>query len=53
MLFGLLMDFVARGSIPFGVMVSLAEMITALPIPGGHISLPQRFVNPAFSFAMG
>ncbi|KDE06473.1 AAT family amino acid transporter [Microbotryum lychnidis-dioicae p1A1 Lamole] len=50
---GLLMGFAAMGSITFGVMVSLGEMIAALPIPGGHISLAQRFVNPAFSFAMG
>ncbi|SCV73725.1 BQ2448_6155 [Microbotryum intermedium] len=50
---GLLLGFAAMGSITFGVMVSLGEMIAALPIPGGHISLAQRFVNPAFSFAMG
>jgi amino acid transporter len=28
-------------------------MIALLPIPGGHIALARRFVNPAFSFAMG
>lgn len=28
-------------------------MIAYLPIPGGHIKLAERFVNPAFSFAMG
>lgn len=28
-------------------------MIAYLPIPGGHIALAERFVNPAFSFAMG
>ena len=28
-------------------------MISFLPIPGGHIKLAERFVDPAFSFAMG
>src|SRR5277367_2922645 len=33
--------------------ISLGEMIVYLPIPGGHITLAERFVDPAFSFAMG
>jgi hypothetical protein len=41
------------GSITYAVMVSLGEMISYLPIPGGHIKLAERFVNPAFSFVMG
>ena len=28
-------------------------MIAYLPIPGGHITLAERFVDPSFSFAMG
>ena len=28
-------------------------MIAYLPIPGGHIKLAERFVDPAFSFTMG
>lgn len=28
-------------------------MIAYLPIPGGHIKLAGRFVNPALSFTMG
>ena len=28
-------------------------MIAYLPIPGGHIALAERFVDPAFSFALG
>ena len=28
-------------------------MIAFLPIPGGHITLAGRFVDPAFAFAMG
>jgi len=34
-------------------MVSLGEMVSYLPIPGGHIKLAERFVDPAFSFTMG
>jgi yeast amino acid transporter len=33
--------------------ISLGEMIAFLPVPGGHIALAERFVDPAFSFAMG
>jgi amino acid permease len=25
-------------------------MVSYLPIPGGHIKLAERFVDPAFSF---
>ena len=34
-------------------MISLGEMIAYLPIPGGHIKLAERFVDPALSFTMG
>jgi len=27
--------------------------VAYLPIPGGHIKLAERFVDPAFSFTMG
>lgn len=33
-------------------MISLGEMIAYLPIPGGHIALAERFVDPAFAFTM-
>jgi amino acid permease len=33
--------------------ISLGELIVYLPIPGGHIKLAERFVDGAFSFAMG
>jgi amino acid transporter len=36
-----------------GLQVSLGELVTYLPVPGGHIKLAERFVNGAFSFAMG
>lgn len=50
---GLLMGFAAVGSVCYAVMVALGEMVAHLPIPGGHISLAQRFVSPALSFTMG
>ncbi|KAH8999013.1 amino acid permease/ SLC12A domain-containing protein [Lactarius hatsudake] len=33
--------------------ISHGEMISYLPIPGGHIKLAERFVDPALSFTMG
>ncbi|OCB87113.1 amino acid permease [Sanghuangporus baumii] len=36
-----------------GSQISLGEMIAYLPLPGGHIRLAERFVDPAFSFALG
>lgn len=50
---GLLLGYMAMGTICYTVMISLGEMIAYLPIPGGHIALAERFVNPAFSFTMG
>jgi amino acid transporter len=50
---GLLLGYMVMGSIVYSVMITLGEMIAFLPIPGGHIKLAERFVDPAFSFAMG
>jgi amino acid transporter len=50
---GLLLGYIAVGTICYSVMISLGEMIAYLPMPGGHIKLAERFVDPAFSFAMG
>ncbi|KAG0709056.1 amino acid permease [Suillus ampliporus] len=50
---GLLLGYVIMGSIVYCVMITLGEMVAFLPIPGGHIKLAERFVDPAFSFAMG
>ncbi|KAI0274681.1 amino acid permease [Gloeopeniophorella convolvens] len=50
---GLLLGYTVVGSICYSVMVSLGEMVSYLPIPGGHIKLAERFVDPAFSFTMG
>uniref|UniRef100_A0A0W0FY83 Putative amino acid permease n=1 Tax=Moniliophthora roreri TaxID=221103 RepID=A0A0W0FY83_MONRR len=50
---GLLLGYMIVGSICWSVMISLGEMVSYLPIPGGHIKLAERFVDPALSFAMG
>jgi len=50
---GLLLGYSIVGTITYAVMISLGEMIAYLPVPGGHIKLAERFVNPAFSFTMG
>jgi amino acid transporter len=50
---GLLLGYLIVGSVCYSVMVSLGEMISYLPIPGGHIKLAERFVDGAFSFTMG
>ncbi|KAF9270410.1 amino acid permease [Marasmius fiardii PR-910] len=50
---GLLLGYMVVGSITWTVMMSLGEMVSFLPIPGGHITLAGRFVDPALSFAMG
>ncbi|KAL5494696.1 hypothetical protein ACEPAI_157 [Sanghuangporus weigelae] len=50
---GLLLSYCVVGSICYCIMISLGEMIAYLPLPGGHIRLAERFVDPAFSFALG
>ncbi|KAL5488326.1 hypothetical protein ACEPAI_6434 [Sanghuangporus weigelae] len=50
---GLVLGYLIVGSICYSVMISLGEMVAYLPIPGGHIKLAERFVNPALSFTMG
>ncbi|EAU92901.2 amino acid transporter [Coprinopsis cinerea okayama7 len=50
---GLLLGYMAMGTLCYSIMISLGEMIAFLPIPGGHIKLAERFINPAFSFTMG
>ncbi|KAJ7638578.1 amino acid permease [Roridomyces roridus] len=50
---GLLLGYLVMGTIVYSVMISLGEMVSYLPIPGGQIKLAHRFVDPAFSFTMG
>ncbi|KAG2110159.1 amino acid permease [Suillus cothurnatus] len=49
---GLLLGYIVMGTIVYCVMITLGEMVAFLPIPGGHIKLAERFVDPAFSFAL-
>jgi amino acid transporter len=50
---GLLMGYAVVGSVCYAVMISLGEMVAFLPIPGGHIKLADRFIDPAFAFTLG
>ncbi|KAI0661389.1 amino acid permease [Cubamyces menziesii] len=50
---GMLLGYLTIGSLCYTVMVSLGEMAAFLPIPGGHLTYAERFVDPAWSFAMG
>lgn len=50
---GLLLGYAVVGSICYAVMISLGEMVAYLPVPGGHIKLADRFVDPAFAFTLG
>ncbi|KAI9567925.1 amino acid transporter [Boletus coccyginus] len=50
---GILLGYLFMGTICFATMVSLGEMIAFLPLPGGFIKLAERFVDPAFAFAIG
>ncbi|KAH9949045.1 amino acid permease [Amylocystis lapponica] len=50
---GLLLGYLAIGSLCYCTMISLGEMAAFLPIPGGHITFAERFVDPAWSFTLG
>ncbi|KDN52436.1 amino acid permease [Tilletiaria anomala UBC 951] len=47
------LGYIAMGTICLSVMLSLGEMASFLPVPGGHIKLAARFVDPSFSAVMG
>ena len=50
---GLWLGYIIVGSVCYAVMQCLGEILSYLPVPGGHIKLSGRFVSPAMSFAMG
>ncbi|KZT65366.1 amino acid permease [Daedalea quercina L-15889] len=50
---GLLLGYMTVGSLCYCTMISLGEMAAFLPVPGGHITYAERFVDPAWSFALG
>ncbi|KAL1413209.1 hypothetical protein Q8F55_000961 [Vanrija albida] len=50
---GLLLAFSIMGSVTYAVLISLGEMVSASPLPGGAISLAARFVDESLSFTLG
>ncbi|KAA1065807.1 hypothetical protein PGT21_010694 [Puccinia graminis f. sp. tritici] len=50
---GLVLGYIVMGTILWVVMGCLGEMVAHLPIPGGHVTLAERFVSPSLSFTMG
>ncbi|TBU25171.1 amino acid permease [Dichomitus squalens] len=50
---GMLLGYIVVGSLCYTVMVSLGEMAAFLPVPGGHLTFAERFVDPALSFSLG
>ncbi|OMJ09387.1 Lysine-specific permease, partial [Smittium culicis] len=50
---GALVAYSLMGLIVFFVMTSLAEMSTFIPVAGSFNSFADRFVDPAFGFAVG
>ncbi|THH01619.1 hypothetical protein EW026_g1114 [Hermanssonia centrifuga] len=50
---GLLLGYAIVGTICYSVMISLGEMVSYLPIPGGHLTMAERFVDSSWSFTLG
>ncbi|PLW16975.1 hypothetical protein PCASD_10902 [Puccinia coronata f. sp. avenae] len=50
---GLMMGFLIMGTVVWNVMASLGEMVSHLPVAGGHITLAKRFVDSSLSLTMG
>lgn len=50
---GLLLGYIAVGTVTYSVMISLGEMMAYLPVAGGHITMADRFVSKGFSFWLG
>ncbi|KAJ3527378.1 hypothetical protein NM688_g8134 [Phlebia brevispora] len=50
---GLLLGYAIVGTVCFAVMVSLGEMVAYLPLPGGHITMAERFCGPTMAFTLG
>ncbi len=50
---GLLLAYCIMASLLYSVMVTLGEMVTQFPLPGGQFTLAGRFVSPELGFAMG
>ncbi|GAA6064699.1 hypothetical protein JCM10212_005767 [Sporobolomyces blumeae] len=49
----ILLAYSIMATLVFSMMISLGEMISHLPVPGGHIALASRMVDPAFGLTIG
>jgi hypothetical protein len=50
---GLFLGYALMGSVTYCMMQCLGEMLSYLPIAGGHIKLAERFVGKPLSLALG
>lgn len=50
---GLLIGYLIMASLLFSVMVSLGEMVSQFPVPGGQLTLATRYVSREMGFALG
>lgn len=50
---GILLAFMIMGSVCYSVMISLGEMVSACPMPGGAIALAGQFFDESLSFTVG
>ncbi|GAA5988891.1 hypothetical protein JCM5350_000998 [Sporobolomyces pararoseus] len=48
-----LLAYCLMATLVYSMMISLGEMISHLPVAGGHLALAGRFVDPAFGLAVG
>ncbi|GAA5826360.1 hypothetical protein JCM5353_004730 [Sporobolomyces roseus] len=49
----LLLAYCLMATLVYCMMISLGEMISHLPVAGGHLALATRCVDPAFGIAIG
>ncbi|KAG0150850.1 hypothetical protein CROQUDRAFT_72322 [Cronartium quercuum f. sp. fusiforme G11] len=49
----LVLGYTFTGVLAWSLMCSLGEMISHLPIVGGHLALADRFFSPSLSFTLG
>ncbi|GAA5840960.1 hypothetical protein JCM3766R1_005414 [Sporobolomyces carnicolor] len=48
-----LLAYCLMATLVYSMMISLGEMISHLPVAGGHLALAGRFIDPAFGLAVG
>ncbi|EIW73594.1 hypothetical protein TREMEDRAFT_26215 [Tremella mesenterica DSM 1558] len=50
---GLFLGYALMGSICYCTMISLGEMVSYLPLPGGPVKLSSRYFDDSLAFALG